>query len=398
MLLAGQRLLGLINGILAFSKARPGNAAPLKRSIPLREIVNATVDMLTPLRRREGPRFQVDTESEDIRVMADKVMLHRIFENLIRGLLEYAESRVITIDFSARNGYGMVTIAHIGPILTEQFLGELAELYREKNSLSLYQRKTGLHLALTKKLIEALGGTLQIIVDKEIGPIILIQLEQAEEQQKASIESSAPPRSLPKEYSNGEHSAEHPATPKATRSHAEQQSRLGQTELKGNHQQIANVTDAIEAFVPSEKPTSREDFIPQGDGVQDDDPSRYKVLVGEQNSDTQRLVRSLLQPYYDLTIVPDTDALLKQVDESQFDLLLVDVFLPGTSGHTGAGIVRELRRKPTYRRTPVIAVAGGNTGADKTELIDRSGFDGFLRKPFSIVELLDTVETLIDGN
>ncbi len=123
--------------------------------------------------------------------------------------------------------------------------------------------------------------------------------------------------------------------------------------------------------------------------------TRHKVLVGETNSETQRLVRSLLQPYYDLTIVPNTDDLLKQADTMQYDLLMLDVHLQG--GRTGVDVLRELRRRPQYTRIPAIAVAASTTAMDQRELIDRAGFDGFLRKPFSIVELLETVERMIES-
>ncbi len=50
-----------------------------------------------------------------------------------------------------------------------------------------------------------------------------------------------------------------------------------------------------------------------------------------------------------------------------------------------------------YHRTPAIAVASGTSAEDQKALVDRAGFDGFLRKPYSIVELLETVERMIES-
>ena len=75
-------------------------------------------------------------------------------------------------------------------------------------------------------------------------------------------------------------------------------------------------------------------------------------------------------------------------------MLLLDVHLKG--GRSGVDVLRELRRRPQYTRTPAIAVAANTSAIDQRELIDRAGFDGFLRKPFSIVELLETVERMIE--
>ena len=159
--LAGQRMLSLVNGMLAFSSIKPKKTELILREIDIRTVISNTVEMLTPLRRREGPRFKVDEKSDPLHILADKVLLHRSIENLIKGLQEAAESRVITVDFALQGEYGIISIAHIGPILTDSFLVDLADLYRENKQLSLYQRKFGLHLSLIKKLCELMGGTLQ---------------------------------------------------------------------------------------------------------------------------------------------------------------------------------------------------------------------------------------------
>ena len=401
MSLAGQRMLGLVNGMLAFSSIRPKKTDLILREIDIRSVFSNTVDMITPLRRTEGPRFQVDTKSDTLHVLADKVLLHRSIENLIRGLQEAAESRVITIDFAQQKDRGVITIAHIGPVLTDSFLTDLSNLYRDNKKLSLYQRKFGLHLSLINKVCELMGGSMRIHEDKDIGPVITIELKLAGEE--ASTNTSAPQSVTTSrepgrvEHVNGEHSSTRPQRPAVSRrSVQEKPTRVHQP--ANNHHQMAEVAQAISTLSPNDAHTTQESIKPNGNGQESSEHnSRQRILIGEHNRDTQRLIRSLLQPYYDLSIVPDIKAFLKQANEVSYDLFLLDIHMRSDEGHHGVDILRQIRKMPQNKRTPVIAVASGNSGADKNELIERAGFNDFLRKPYSIVELLDTVEKVIES-
>ena len=398
MNLAGQRMLSLVNGMLAFSSIQPKKTDLILREIDVRSVMTDTIDMITPLRRTEGPRFQIDTQSDALHILADKVLLHRSLENLIRGLQEAAESRVITVDFAKQHDYGIISIAHLGPILTDNFLVELSDLYRENKRLSLYQRKFGLHLSLIRKLCELMGGALHLYHQEGIGPIISIQLKLAPPHGK---NTPAPSQSLKRkpevertESLNGEHHTNNHRPAVSRRNAQEKRPRIPQQEFNGSRQQLASVAEAINTLAHP----SQESIKANGNGhAEPEQNAKQKILVGEHNKDTQRLIRSLLQPYYDLSIVPDINAFLKQANESSFDLFLLDIHMRSDDGHHGVDILRQIRRMPQYKRTPVIAVASGNSGADKTELIDRAGFDDFLRKPYSIVELLDTVEKVIEA-
>ena len=398
--LAGQRMLSLVNGMLGFSNIRLKQTNLMQRNINIGESISSIVDMLTPLRRTGGPRFQINEKGDPFMVVADKVLLHRILENLIRGLQEYAESRVITIDLHSDGKNGVVEIGHVGPILTSTFLHQLSDLYRESVSLSLYQRKAGLHLSLARKLIELMQGSLNVLEVEGVGPVISIQLNLAGGSQGGSNENTSP-RSQPQSPRQLDHSSPNPVRaprPAATRTPQDQPARTRQAkEFGGNTHQLAEVASAIDSISTSQK---RRTDAPAKNGngaASKQHSSRHRLLIGEQNRDTQRLIRSLLQADYDLSIVPSVEDFFKLADDSAFDLFLLDIHMQSGDGRRGVDILRELRSRPQYRRTPVIAVASGNSGASKSELIDRGGFDDFLRKPFSIVELLETVEKMISS-
>ena len=406
MNLAGQRMLSLVNGMLAFSSIKPKRTELISRPIRIRKMVTDIVEMLNPLRRSSGPRFQIDEKSDPFVVMADKVLLHRILETLIKSLQERAESRVITIDFAVHNGYGVVSIGHIGSILTDSFLNELSDLYRPNKSLSLFQRKSGLHLSLLKKLLQVMGGTLYVHHQEGVGPVITFRLKlegtEHEDRHPAQPERAGHSQKAPSSPESAAYNrGSRPAVNRKAR--PEPQQRRRQREFGSSRQQLAEVVEAIDSLKPKESKKTPEPRT-NGNGKhqsseaqQAASQNRHRLLIGEHNRDTQRLIRSLLQPHYDLAIAPDIKGFLKQANEDTFDLFLLDIHMQSEDGRRGVDILRELRRMPQYMRTPIIAVASGNSGANKSELIDRGGFDDFLRKPYSIVELLETVEKMVNN-
>lgn len=73
------------------------------------------------------------------------------------------------------------------------------------------------------------------------------------------------------------------------------------------------------------------------------------------------------------------------------DLCLIDIMLPDESGNE---IVRKLRRNTETRRLPVIMVTAKTTELDLVKGLE-DGADDYIRKPFSVMELLSRVKALL---
>ena len=73
------------------------------------------------------------------------------------------------------------------------------------------------------------------------------------------------------------------------------------------------------------------------------------------------------------------------------DLCLVDIMLPDENGNE---IVRKLRRNPATKRLPVIMVTAKTTERDLVKGIE-DGADDYIKKPFSVMELMSRVKALL---
>ena len=80
-----------------------------------------------------------------------------------------------------------------------------------------------------------------------------------------------------------------------------------------------------------------------------------------------------------------------QMEKLLPDLLLLDVMLPDEDGNT---IVNRVRSNKDTRRLPIIMVTAKTTELDMIRGLE-NGADDYIRKPFSIMEMITRVKTLL---
>ena len=116
------------------------------------------------------------------------------------------------------------------------------------------------------------------------------------------------------------------------------------------------------------------------------------ILIVEDNPRNMKLVRDVLQVKGHTTLEATTGedgvALAK---EKMPDLVLMDIQLPGINGIQALGV---LRSQPETAAIPVIAVTASVMQQDR-KLITEAGFNGYVGKPISLVEFLETVSAAL---
>lgn len=115
--------------------------------------------------------------------------------------------------------------------------------------------------------------------------------------------------------------------------------------------------------------------------VTDDQPgpaAGLRVLVVDDNVDAAESLALLLQAWgHDVRTAHDGPGALDQAARFRADVVLLDVGLPGMSGHD---IARRLREMPEYR-TAVMAAMTGYGSEDDRRLSAEAGMDHHLVKP-----------------
>ena len=87
----------------------------------------------------------------------------------------------------------------------------------------------------------------------------------------------------------------------------------------------------------------------------------------------------------------DAKSFFHQISDVLPDLVLLDVMLPDESGND---IVRKLRKSGDTKRVPVMMVTAKTTELDLVKGIE-DGADDYIKKPFSVMELISRVKALL---
>lgn len=113
--------------------------------------------------------------------------------------------------------------------------------------------------------------------------------------------------------------------------------------------------------------------------VEDDESIREIEMIALRNSGYEVVAFENAGSFYDKlsAVIPD--------------LLLLDIMLPDSDGNT---IVKKLRMLPETRRLPIILVTAKTSEVDLIRGLD-NGADDYMKKPFSVMELITRVKALL---
>jgi two-component system OmpR family response regulator/two-component system alkaline phosphatase synthesis response regulator PhoP len=117
-----------------------------------------------------------------------------------------------------------------------------------------------------------------------------------------------------------------------------------------------------------------------------------KVLVVEDEKNIRDLVcLHLAVEGYECVPVADGKEAMLLASERRFDLVILDLMLPGVDGVT---ITRAIRRHGPNRDAPILMLTARREEADKVMGLD-SGADDYLTKPFGVRELMARAAALM---
>jgi signal transduction histidine kinase/DNA-binding response OmpR family regulator len=122
-----------------------------------------------------------------------------------------------------------------------------------------------------------------------------------------------------------------------------------------------------------------------------------KVLVAEDNAVNATLLRRLVEKQgHRVMVVGDGQAALDALENEAFDLALLDLQMPRCDGLDVAWQVRE-REKENGGYLPLVAVTAHAMKGDRERCL-RAGFDGYLGKPVRVDELVDCIDQVVPAS
>ena len=117
----------------------------------------------------------------------------------------------------------------------------------------------------------------------------------------------------------------------------------------------------------------------------------YILVMEDEDALATLLQYNLEKEGYDVTVAPDGEEGLIQVDERMPDLVLLDWMLPKLSG---IEVCRRLRGRAETRNIPIIMLTARGEETDRVRGLD-TGADDYMTKPFSMTELTARIRAVL---
>jgi CheY-like chemotaxis protein len=117
-----------------------------------------------------------------------------------------------------------------------------------------------------------------------------------------------------------------------------------------------------------------------------------KILIAEDNAVNRELLRELLEARgYAVVEACDGEEALRVIEQTQPDILLLDIGMPKLDGFA---VVRKIRENPLLALLPALAVTAYAMQGDRERILN-AGFDGYLSKPVNSRSLDQELDRLL---
>ena len=177
---AGQRLLGLINDVLDLAKIEAGGLQVHTEPIALRRELAEIETLFGPRAEAKGLRLRVDVDLDgEAALVADRAKLGQIVLNLLGNALKFTDAGEIVLRAWRAGGDTFIEVEDTGPGMDARELDALFTPFRQ-GTAGFDKGGTGLGLALSRNIAEALGGELTITSERGVGTCVRLRLPMAE--------------------------------------------------------------------------------------------------------------------------------------------------------------------------------------------------------------------------
>ena len=332
-------LLNIINDILDFSKIEAGKLAINQESFSPADLLRATARSLE-LRAREKSLALNLTIAPDIphAIEADPGRLRQVLINLAGNAIKFTNTGGIDISIDHAGCHQPhclhICVADTGIGIAQEKLGSIFDAFTQADgSITRNFGGTGLGLTISHKLIELMGGKLWAESKLGLGSRFHLILPY------------------------------HPVDSDCAEAEPEP------------------------VFVSDEPAPTASEAVPE---------VSLNILLAEDNAVNRTLALALLGKLgHRTTLAEDGAAAIDAFELGRFDLILMDIMMPGVDGLTAIARIREIEARASASPTPIIALTAHAMQGDRERFLAQ-GADGYVAKPIRLDALKSAIEAAVN--
>ncbi len=197
ILKAGRHLLGLIDEVLDIARIEAGELRFSLEPVAALELIEESIALVAPLARRRAIRIETDPgEGESAWVLADRQRLKQALLNLLSNAIKYNRERGhVRVSLQPRSDQRVaILVTDTGPGISPQYRERLFKPFERLGAEAGSIEGTGLGLALCKRLVEAMHGTLEASSKPGHGTTMSIELPRTDRREASERGEGQAPR------------------------------------------------------------------------------------------------------------------------------------------------------------------------------------------------------------
>ena len=382
---SSEHLRNLLDDILDMSRIESGKMEINKQKEDVRSIAYTNVNILQGAMDSKHINFSLSMDKvSNWYVMCDKMRLNQILMNLLSNAVKYTNDGGIIrcwISQDNVNAYGISVyefgIQDDGIGMSEEFVKTIFDQFtREQTSTASGIQGTGLGMAITKNLVDMMGGTIVCHSKKNEGTEFIVRLPFKVVDESAATDNKT---------KTGKESANN--TPEANISGAAKNN-VEDTSISTN---VAYGEDAcVSTNATDDEVTS--DYAADEKVIEKENVVN-RVLLVDDNELNQEIVGEILKESdIEVDIVSNGKEACEELiarGAGYYKLVLMDVLMPVMNGYEAARTIRAFDDKE-LAQIPIIAMTANAFEEDKQEAI-AAGMQGHIAKPIDIDVLTEEV-------
>ncbi len=183
---SGQHLLSLINDILDVSKIESGKVVLNLEKFALNDVISSVEAIIQPMARDKRQDFHLEvTGIRHEYLVGDATRIDQILINLLSNAVKYTPEggwirlRIIGLkQRSSQYEHIRIEVEDNGYGMTPEYLETIFDAFtRAENSTTNKVQGTGLGMAITKSIVELMGGTIEVFSEVDRGSLFRVELE-----------------------------------------------------------------------------------------------------------------------------------------------------------------------------------------------------------------------------
>ncbi len=203
---AGEHLLTLVDEIMDLSRIEAGTVGISTEAVSLRPLVDEAFQLMRPVAAGHEitlyePVFTEGTAASY--VLADRQRLTQVVINLISNAIKYNRHRgTVTVELERDEGRIRLSVADTGDGIEPDLLPRLFTPFERLDAAASGIDGTGLGLALSRRLVEAMGGRIGVKSRRGVGTTFWVELEVAQPAAVAATDGASEGLLATREYAS----------------------------------------------------------------------------------------------------------------------------------------------------------------------------------------------------